>query len=385
MGAAWLTVAVTATALVATVLAAAMVLALARSSGAGWLAAATWAVGLAIVAPLVIIRWKRAGEVGRASADGAWLSLVWNASAVLVASQLVPDLLGTALRQRGAEVVTQTLGDSHGATRMVSALAQYSADIVRPDHEVQVAAPVRSVPAADDALVIAATDVGGRTAFVVDTTFEGSTRTQTAPYLFDTGATLTTIPSELATELGIAIPADAPRMTFDTANGERESVLVRVPAITLGATRIRDVVVSICDNCGSSRYRGLLGHNVMRHFSVHLDFAQNVAVLTPHANDGDCDRASDIREFVGLDVEGEDEVYFDRVHWLVGIRNHAEVPLREVIPTVQFDDGTVLRGAAIDSIAPGLVGRSLVRGRVGGPGSDAAPLQYRLGLAHACW
>jgi hypothetical protein len=121
----------------------------------------------------------------------------------------------------------------------------------------------------------------------------------------------------------------------------------------------------------------------MRHFAVHFDFARNEAVLTPQPA-ADCDRASELRELVELDVEGPDTVVLDRVHWVVQVRNRADIALRDVIPTVRFADGVELRGKAIDRVEPGAVGKSLVRGAIGASPSKA-PRAYRLGLAHACW
>lgn len=384
LGLVWLGALVTGAAMIATLAALALVVVLARSAGSSWVVALAWALVLAVGVPVGLARWRNAGrrrriEVGQLSG----LALVWNAGAVLVAVQLVPGALSGALRDRGAEALTRTVGDSHDATRVASALAQYSADALRPIPPDPALAPAADLPVEPGAMVVRAIDHDGHAVFVVDVTLAGAQTSRVAPYLLDTGATLTTIPSDLAAELGIAIPADAPRQSFHTANGMRDSALVRVPAMTLGGTTIRDVVVSVCDSCTAPHYRALLGHNVMRHFAVRFDFARDQAVLAPQP-EPDCDRSSELRDLVQIDVEGVDSVVLDRVHWIVTVHNRADVAMHDVTPSVHFAAGVELRGAPIDRLEPGAVGKSLVRGSIK-PVGRGAPLTYRLGLARACW
>lgn len=74
----------------------------------------------------------------------------------------------------------------------------------------------------------------------------------------------------------------------------------------------------------------------------------------------------------------------DRVHWIVSVRNRADIAMHDVTSTVHFAGGAVLHGAAIDRVEPGAVGRSLVTGAIG-LDESAEPHAYRLGLARACW
>jgi clan AA aspartic protease (TIGR02281 family) len=383
LGLVWLGALVTAVAMIATLVALAVVVVLARSSGSSWVVSIAWALALAVGAPVGLARWRNAGRRRDTHGQLAVLALVWNAGAVLVAVQLVPGALGDALRDRGAEAFTRTVGDSHDATRVASALAQYSADALRPAPLHSTIAPTPSAAAESGDIVVPAVDGAGHAVFVVDVALAGAKTSRVAPYLLDTGATLTTMPSDLAAELGIAIPADAPRQSFHTANGMRESALIRVPSMTIGGTTIRDVVVSVCDSCAAPHYRALLGHNVMRHFAVRFDFARDQAVLAPR-READCNRASELLELVELDVEGADTTVLDRVHWIVSVRNRADIAMHEVTPTVHFAGGAVLHGAAIDRVEPGTVGRSLVTGAIGLDGR-AEPHSYRLSLARACW
>src|SRR5690606_3831614 len=80
---------------------------------------------------LLIAVWKHYETPKKIKMAMAWLPSVWNAVALMVAILLVPDLIGTALR--GAEWVVQgQLGDTHRATRALSAFGHEAADAIDP-------------------------------------------------------------------------------------------------------------------------------------------------------------------------------------------------------------------------------------------------------------
>lgn len=357
-----------------------------------------WFVALAITlgVPFAIAVWKHQGDARRITLTMAWLPMLWNAGGVLVAMQMMPDIVAAALRGQGAWVAEDRFGTSHSATRVMSALGHQVADFTSPSpHEDGIgergARPL--VPSSwglgevDPAKTLSVPFAEEGTAILMDVTLHGPSgeASLTLPYLFDTGASYTTISSGTAAKLGIAVPDDAPTLTFNTASGPRESRMVHLPTLQLGQVRIPGLLVSVCDACVNERTEGLLGLNVMREFFVQMDYKNQRMQLLPRLSETDPNRAYDIEPVVELKVEGAAEVWLGRVRWMVLVRNRGTVPLRAVVPVVKFTDGPTLRGAAIAEIGPGEVGRSLVEGKASVDGKADTKGHYTLGLTEAFW
>ena len=158
-----------------------------------------------------------------------------------------------------------------------------------------------------------------------------------------------------------------------------------LPAIEIGQVRIEGMLVSVCDACVNERTEGLLGLNVMREFIVEMDYKNERMLLLPRVEHGRPNRAKDIEPVVQLKVEGAAEVWLGRVRWVVLIENRGTVPLKNLVPVVEFTDGPRLKGAEIDEIAPGAVGRSLVEGKATLEGRGDSRGHYTLGLTQAYW
>jgi len=352
-----------------------------------WLLATLASIGL----PLGLAMWKHHGDPRRLSRAMVWLPFAVNGCGLLLASQVIPDVVGLAMRGHGAWVAADRLGDSHAATRVMSALGHDVADGLDPMGAVQPADTTLEAWTTqgdgqverDKALTVPFTEEG--TAILMDVTFDGVSGKVTLPYLFDTGASFTTISSATAAKLGVVVPEDAPTLTFNTASGPRESRMVYLPSLSVGNVPIRGLLVSVCDGCVNERHHGLLGHNVMREFYAQIDFKNQRMVLLPRVPQTRGNRAYDIEPVVELKVEGTAEVLLGRVRWVVRVRNRGSVAIRDVIPMVKFADGPVLRGKPIDEIAPGAVGRSLVEGRATLEGKGDSKGHYTLGLAEAFW
>lgn len=90
-------------------------------------------------------------------------------------------------------------------------------------------------------------------------------------FVFDTGATLTTISADMLALLDVPIPEDAPEVLLRTANGEMQARLVLVDAIWLEREVVEWVTVAVCEHCASEHADGLLGLNVSSHFRVSID------------------------------------------------------------------------------------------------------------------
>lgn len=347
-----------------------------------WLLAIIVALGL----PFALATWKHQGDTRKMSLAMAWLPMVWNTSALIVAVQLVPDLMGSALRGHGAWVAANQLGDSHSATRVMSALGHDAADAIDP--QAPPSTPERRAPP----LLDVGTDIDmsraisiplpeKSTAILVNATLEGANGVQvTLPYLFDTGASFTTISSKVAQQLGVQIPENAPILEFDTASGPRESRMAYLPALTIGRVRSEGLLVSVCDGCINQRHQGLLGHNVMRGFLAQLDFKNGRLLLVPRNSTKRPNRAYDLEQVVEIGVHGDASVWDGRVHWQLTVKNPSAVPIYAVVPTIKFTNGPTLTGQVIEMIPPGGSGRSLVDGAIGN--SEGL---YKPGLAQAYW
>lgn len=357
-----------------------------------------WLVALVITlgVPFAIAVWKHQGDARRISLTMAWLPMLWNVGGLLVAMQMMPDIVATALRGHGAWVAEDRFGDSHSATRVMSALGHHVADFASPGatkagelggRGALPLAGLEGIGEIDPSKALSVPFAEEGTAILMDVTLVGPdpSRTLTLPYLFDTGASYTTISSETAAKLGVLVPEDAPTLTFNTASGPRESRMVHLPALQLGQVTIPGLLVSVCDACVNERTEGLLGLNVMREFFVQMDYKNQRMQLLPRIAAPDPNRAYDIEPVVELKVEGAAEVWLGRVRWMVLVRNRGTVALRNVTPVVEFTDGPTLRGSTIPEVAPGKVGRALVEGKASVDGKADTKGHYTLGLAEAYW
>jgi len=353
-------------------------------AGALWLSVRSWGLAAMLVvgAPLALAFWKHGGDRRRVASTLAWAPLVWNFAALALAGQLIPDLVGTGLRQHGAWFIIDRVGDSHTWTRYLSALGHNTADLIDP---LEGAAPATlsaeegdSAPA--DTITVPFSADGN--AILMDVELEGPDGSSVFSYLFDTGASFTTISSAAAATLGIDVPDDAPTLHFNTASGPRESKMVYLPALRLGDVELKGLLVSVCDGCTNDRSEGLLGLNVIREFLVQMDYQSARMRLLPRIDEHP-NRAYDIGPALGLEVEGRPEIWLGRVRWVVLVENLSTVPIEGVIPEINFSDGLRLRGQAIERIEPGAVGRSLVEGKT--KAREGGELGFTLTISEAYW
>jgi len=357
-------------------------------------ASAVWlwvlALFLTLGMPLVLAAWKHAEDPRRISTTMAWLPAVWNVGAIVFGLQLVPirDITADALRD--VEWVAQgRLGDAHPATRAMSAFGHEAADRIDPDFddalEIDPTQPVFGARArvdVDRAIVVPFEEAG--TAIVLDVELAGPDGEVTAKYLFDTGASFTTITRTTANALGIDVPDDAPTLSFNTATGRRESRMVYLDAVSVEGVRIEGLLVSVCDTCANERTDGLLGLNVTREFVVEMDYQSQRMRLAPRLHDGPPNRAYDIEPVIQMQTEGRPEIWLGRVRWVVTVENQGSRPLRDVIPRVEFTTGVVLYGAPIAEIPAHSTGRSLVEGKVAERDADQE-VEFTLTLAEGHW
>lgn len=122
-------------------------------------------------------------------------------------------------------------------------------------------------------------------------------------FIFDTGASYTTLTSEFAALVGAAPAATNPRAMMQTAGGMREAPFGLLRSLRLGQQRLENVTFTVCDACGH-HYKGLpvvglLGLNVLRRYRISMDDSNGVVELEPHR--GFDDRSADIEPW----IEGE--------------------------------------------------------------------------------
>jgi hypothetical protein len=351
-------------------------------SNAIWLLLLSAVVTLGV--PLLLARWKYGGDGRRLWGAMAWLPLAWNLGWLMLATQFAPKTLVAALRSQGS-LSAQLAGDSHWATRVASAIGHGLADQIDPPDDAPAVVPpppppVRAVQAAEITVPFSATG----NAILMSIELRGPAGRVTLPYLFDTGASFTTINSKTATKLGLSVPDTAPTLQFNTASGPRESRMVYLPGLRLGDTELEGLLVSVCDGCVNERTEGLLGLNVMREFFVQMDYQAERMHLIPRQHEGRPNRAYDIGPTVKADVEGNPAIWLGRIRWVILVKNRGTQAIERVIPEVQFSDGQKLRGAVIERIEPGAVGRSLVEGKTQTK-SDKDVLGFTINIAEAYW
>ncbi len=344
----------------------------------------TIAIFVSFGMPFALAAWRHHDQPKRITATMTWLPAVWNAAGLLLATQLIPDVTAASLRSL-EWVVQGRLGDSHPATRAMSALGHEVADLVdEPPPAPPVLVPTPSAVALDRAIKVPFNEQG--TAIMLGVELAGPAGALSADYLFDTGASYTTITNEAAQQLGIEVPDDAPTLKFNTASGLRESRMVFLPTLRLGDVEIDGLLVSVCDQCANDRTRGLLGLNVMREFFVQMDYQAQEMRLLPRVQEARPNRAYDIEPVVSLEVEGRPEIWLGRVRWVVLIHNRSTEAVAGVVPRIEFSDGPTLLGAAVERIEPGETGRSLIVGKVSDQDGPApGSVEFTLTVAEAHW
>jgi len=101
-----------------------------------------------------------------------------------------------------------------------------------------------------------------------------------AVFYLDTGASLTTISTAVAQELGIFFGAGSPTVTIRTASGTIQVPVATVESIQIGGMEARDVYVAVFDLPHANQAVGLLGNSFLSRFQVQLDPGQGLLMLS---------------------------------------------------------------------------------------------------------
>jgi clan AA aspartic protease (TIGR02281 family) len=99
---------------------------------------------------------------------------------------------------------------------------------------------------------------------------------ETEPFLIDTGASHTTMSSEVLKKLGIPIPTVTKWVTMETADGSQVTARQStIPWLQIGPYILKDVIVVQCENCHS-----LLGQSALARFDLATKRTDGLEILS---------------------------------------------------------------------------------------------------------
>lgn len=346
-------------------------------SWTGLLVALCWALGV----PLLLSVWKRSQDQSGIIANMSWLPIVTNGAGLLLGALCAPSLLAQALHRSDA-LVAKVSGEQSSLTQAASALARDSAERLDPKSQAPSARLTKEIGQDTERVQDIKLDSKGN-GVLVDLRLTGPSGSIDATYLFDTGASYTTITTAQAKKLGITLPENAPALEFNTAAGLRKSPMVYLPKLTLGEIDIHGLLVSVCDSCATPRYPGLLGINVMREFHVALDYQSRHMQLTPRRYDGPVNRAYDIEPTLKISIVGRPEVWMQHIRWTASVTNNGTQPVKDIILKVTFGKEVQVLSQPIPTLAPGETRKTVIRGRLAKKLPRSA--EFTLSLASAQW
>lgn len=174
----------------------------------------------------------------------------------------------------------------------------------------------------------------GRT-IVIPAHVDGPEFGEELQFVFDTGATLTTVNRDTLELLGIPIDDDAPQITLRTAAGEVEARLALIDAVWLDEELVEWVTVAVCEPCANETVHGLLGLNVSSHFRVSIDHETEEIELV--ARPGRRNRQLDIQPW--LEINSVLRRWGDgRLELSLDVRNRARQGIRSSVLEVRCSD-----------------------------------------------
>lgn len=205
-------------------------------------------------------RELRPGRLG--AAQLAWVAVLW-----LVVPVYFPgerrDAVATGLALLGSDGMARWIADG-----LPTEIARSRPEA--PEAAVAVAPPVPPpLPLGDAEIALPYEGEGRRLS--VPVVFQHGAQTLEVYMMLDTGATYTTLPSRILTELGVPHGKEAPVITLHTANGERDAAVALVDRVWLGDLAIDGVSIATCDPCEGQETVGLLGLNVAGGFNFTID------------------------------------------------------------------------------------------------------------------
>lgn len=165
---------------------------------------------------------------------------------------------------------------------------------------------------------------------------------QAVYFLFDTGATTTTLAAWFAKEVNLLPKSDYPAVEFQTANGPTVAQFGVIDRLVLGGRLHAGVTFSMCASCPGGTFKGkpivgLLGLNVISRYRVSIDDGAGRIEMSPGTRYSD--RTRDIMPWLVLE-DFETTIDTGRHKAFVRVRNIAPRRISEVTLVAKCADGT---------------------------------------------
>lgn len=120
-------------------------------------------------------------------------------------------------------------------------------------------------------LIVLSLEVGGTNADTAQTLSVG----------LDTGASITSIPSQVATDLGYDLSNPKQEVNILTSNGIITEKIITVHNLTAIGETVEDIDVLCHDLPENSIVEGLLGLNFLQHFDISIMFSNGTIEIYP--------------------------------------------------------------------------------------------------------
>lgn len=158
-----------------------------------------------------------------------------------------------------------------------------------------------------------------------------------AYFMFDTGASYTTMTSGFARQAGVYPRRSNPETRVQTAGGVQSTQFGLMDRFQLGGQRMENISFTLCDPCGGGVYKGkpiagLLGLNILRRYRVSVDDSSGVIELVAHGEFND--QSADIEPWLEAELdEPESDSGSSKIS--LQVRNHAPRQIEELEFDVQ--------------------------------------------------
>ena len=123
--------------------------------------------------------------------------------------------------------------------------------------------------------------VPGATQRQIRATIRGPSGRREVTFIYDTGATFTTLDRETAEAIGLRFDQADVTIRTRTANGETTRAVVLLPELTIDRFTVRNVAIAQCDSCRHGDTVGLMGLNVAGEFATTVTPDGTQMRLTP--------------------------------------------------------------------------------------------------------
>ncbi|MCE2401112.1 retroviral-like aspartic protease family protein [Candidatus Poribacteria bacterium] len=100
--------------------------------------------------------------------------------------------------------------------------------------------------------------------------------------VLDTGASITSIPTKIALDLGYNLSNPEREVEIVTGSGIESRKLITLSKLTAIGETLEDINVICHDLPAKSGVAGLLGLNLLSHFDVNISFSTGIIELHPH-------------------------------------------------------------------------------------------------------